>query len=99
MHDASHGRYTIDSVQEDKLMFTGRFSIAAIFVRLLQAYLALMILDSAEQGVTPGGVLLAVLVIAIIEAAFRGIQGRVRQAVAGGRLYRAEDFPKILGMR
>ncbi len=77
-------------------MFTGRFSIEAIFVRLLQAYLALTILDSAEQGVTPGSVLLAILVVAIIEAAFRGIRRRVRRAVADGRLHRAEDFPRIL---
>ena len=77
-------------------MFAGRFSIEAIFVRLLEAYLALIIVDSAAQGITLGGVLLAVLVVAIIEAAFRGIRGRVRQAVAGGRLYRAEDFPRIL---
>ena len=94
--DATDGHSATDSVREDEFLFTGRFSIEAIFVRLLQAYLAMTILDSAKQGVTPGGVLLAVLVVAIIEAAFRGIRGRVRLAVAGGRLYRAEDFPRIL---
>jgi len=94
--DVTDGHSATDSVREDELMFTGRFSIEAIFVRLLQAYLALLILDSAEKGVTPAGVLVAILVVAIIEAAFRGVRQRVRRAVASGRLYRAEDFPKIL---
>ncbi len=77
-------------------MFTGRLPVEAILVRLLEAYLALIILDSAAQGITLGGVVVAVMVVAIIEAAFRGVRRRIRQAVAGGRLYRAEDFPQIL---
>jgi hypothetical protein len=77
-------------------MFTGTLPIEAIFVRLLEAYLALIIVDSSEQGITLGGVLVAILVVAIIEAAFRDVRQRVRRAVAGGRLYRAEDFPRIL---
>jgi len=96
MQDATHGRSTIDSVWEDEVMFTGRLPIEAIFVRLLEAYLALLVLDSAAHGITLGGALVALLVVAVIEAGFRGIRGRVRQAVTGGRLYRAEDFPKIL---
>jgi uncharacterized protein YbjQ (UPF0145 family) len=94
--EVAHGYSAIESVREDEFMFAGRFSIEAIFVRLLEAYLALIILDSAEQGVTLGGILVAILVVAIIEAAFRGVRQRVRRAVAGGRLYRAEDFPRIL---
>jgi hypothetical protein len=36
------------------------------------------------------------LVVALIEAAFSTIRRRIRQAVADGKLYRAEDFPGIL---
>ena len=77
-------------------MFTGRVSIAAIFVRLLEAYLALTIIDSLQQGITMGSVVIALLVVAPIEAAFRSIRRRVRQAIAAGTLCRAEDFPRIL---
>jgi uncharacterized protein YbjQ (UPF0145 family) len=77
-------------------MFRGKLSIEAVFVRLLQAYLALIILDSSAQGITIGSVVLAMLVVALIEAAFSTIRRRVRQAVADGKLYRAEDFPRIL---
>jgi hypothetical protein len=68
MQEAAHGYSAIHSVREDEFMFAGRFPIEAIFVRLVEAYLAPIILDSAEQGVTLGGVLAAILVVAIIEA-------------------------------
>jgi len=77
-------------------MFMGRLSIAAIFVRLLEGYLALTIIHSSQQGITVGSVVIALLVVAPIEAAFRSIRRRVRQAIAAGTLYRAEDFPRIL---
>jgi len=47
-------------------MFTGRLPIEAIFLRLLEACFALLILDSAAQGITLGGVLLAMLVVAVM---------------------------------
>jgi hypothetical protein len=94
--DATHGQSASDSVREDAFMFRGKLSIEAVFVRLLQAYLALIILDSSAQGITVGSVVLAMLVVAIIEAAFSTIRRRVRQAVADGKLHPAEDFPRIL---
>jgi uncharacterized protein YbjQ (UPF0145 family) len=96
MQDAAHGRSAIDSSRENALMFTGSFSIAAIVVRLLEAYIALIIVDSAKQGITIGGIIVAMVVVAAIEAAFRTVRRRVRRAVEVGTLYRAEDFPRIL---
>jgi len=77
-------------------MFTRSLSIAAIVVRLLEAYLALIIVDSAEQGITIGGIIVAMMVVLVIEAAFRAVRRRVRRAIEEGTLYRAEDFPRIL---
>ena len=48
LQDAAYGRSAIDAARENALMFTGSLSIAAVFVRLLEAYLALIIVDSAK---------------------------------------------------
>jgi uncharacterized protein YbjQ (UPF0145 family) len=96
MQYAAYGRSAIDSSRENALMFTGSLSIAAIVVRLLEAYLALIIVDSAEQGITIGGIIVAMMVVLVIEAAFRAVRRRVRRAIEEGTLYRAEDFPRIL---
>jgi len=77
-------------------MVAGRVSVAAVFVRFLEAYLVFIILRSGEHGITAGGVVVAAMVVVVIEGVFRTIQRRVHQAVEDGKLYRAEDFPRVL---
>ena len=77
-------------------MVAGRVSIAALLVRFLEAYLILIILRSGEHGITVGSVVVATMVVVVIEGIFRTIQRRVHQAVKDGRLYRAEDFSRVL---
>jgi uncharacterized protein YbjQ (UPF0145 family) len=77
-------------------MVAGRVSVETIFVRFLEAYLVLIIIESGEQGITVGSIVVAMMVVAVIEGVFRTIRQRLRQAVEDGKLYRAEDFPGIL---
>lgn len=70
--------------------------VAKIVTRIVEVYVALLIIKPGDQELTVASVIFAALVVALIEIAFRHMQRRVRQAEQNGTLYRADEFPTIL---
>lgn len=77
-------------------MFAERVPLAKIVARIVEAYLALVIIKPGEQEITVATVVFAAVVVAMIEAVLWQVQRRVQQAEKDGTLYRVEDFPKVL---